>query len=843
MLGGLAGLVGLSTAAGVLVTATVTPALAVSGAAATSAITMFDNMPSYLEIDSLMLPTEIYIKQIDGADIKIAEFYDQNRIPVTYDEVAPVMFDAMLSSEDKNYYNHGGVDLLGTVGAVVSNLQGNATRGGSTITQQYVKNVLQQQCEKRAENQEEVRACFDETTVSDGTDGIERMLQERSYAIALEQRYSKSDILLGYLNIAHFGGSVYGVGAAAQYYFDTDAASLTLGQAATLAGMVQEPNSFRIDRPQSESNGEANGYAATKSRQGYVLRRLLEDRKITQEEYAAADEAPLEPHIHARDQGCQTANGAAFFCDYVRTIIQTDPAFGETPEERSAALRRGGLKIYTTLDQGLQMAAEGAMQVVPSTMEGIDLGASGVQVEAGTGRILSMVQNRPYSQDPDVLAADPNYTAVNYNAGALNGGSIGHPAGSTYKLFSLVNWLEQGHSVNEMINGRIGTKRVLTGCDGSTQEVRAGNGGGTNEIGNFQNSGGYVGNPYRFTADSLNSGFLAMAERISVCSTNQLAMKMGVRLGNGGALDQNNHPYDVLGSQAVTPLDMAAAYATISSNGIYCQPRAIDRVVDANGNEIEPPTRTCDRVLSENVAATSAYALQAVMNGTGVNARTNDGVPIMGKTGIHQYEHTWMDGGSTKVATAVWVGNVNGFSKLNTLYANGWQLSQIRNALWPVMQRAANAQYGGDPFPQPDRELTRQVLTDLPNVVGMSVDDGRRALEAAGFSVIVGEPVDSTVAVGTIAEQNPGGGRAPGGITVTIAPSNGQGTEIPGGIVGLRESQARNALRGAGLNSISVTCEENGSARTDRVTRVDPAEGSPVNRGAQVTLTVERESC
>ncbi|MFS0712433.1 transglycosylase domain-containing protein [Microbacterium sp. 2P01SA-2] len=835
VLGGLAGLVGLSAVAGILVTATVTPAIAVSGYAATSAIDVFDNMPSYLEVDELMLPTEFYRKDADGNDVLMTQFYDQNRIPVTWDEVSPVMYDAITSSEDKNYYTHGGVDLLGTASAVFGNLRGGDTRGGSSITQQYVKNVLQQACEKEAKSQDEVEACFRSTTVSSGTDGIERKLQEMRYAIQLEKRYPKNEILLGYLNIAHFGGTVYGIGAAAQYYFGVPASDLTIGQAAAIAGMVQEPNTYRLDRPDSETNGAANGYELTKDRQVYVLNRMLSDGKITQEERDAAVAEPITPNIQERPQGCQLAAGAEFFCEYVRNIVLDDPAFGESLEERQQNLRRGGMKIYTTLDPQLQDAALDAMSIVPATDDRLNLGASGVQVEVGTGRVLSMVQNRPFAP----VATDNSTTPVNYNVRNQDGGG-GHSAGSTYKVFSLINWLEQGHSVNEVINGRVGNKRVLTSCDGATQNVRTGNSGRTNEIGNFQSSNGYSGTIKKFTEDSLNSGFLAMAERISVCSTNQVAMKMGVMQSNGDPLDVNNNPYDVLGSAAVAPIDMAEAYAAVAGGGMRCEPKVIDRAIKSDGTDITPQT-SCDQAISANVAATAAFALEGVMNATGQGARIFDGVPVFGKTGIHEYEHTWMDGASTKVATVVWVGNVDGFAKLNEYRVNGWRLDQIRNAIWPKMQGAANAKFGGDRFPTPDTNLTKNVQTDLPNVVGQTVDEARGTLEAAGFTVNVAEATDSTEPEGRIVSQDPGAGRAPGGTTVTITPSNGQGATVPP-VTG-NPQEAERQLRAAGFTSVTTACTEKDDSAQPTVTGTSPGAGEAVGRGTQITIEYTAKNC
>ncbi len=845
VLGGLLGLVGLSAVAGILVTATVTPAIAVSGYAASSAITVFDNMPSYLEIDKLMLPTQIYAENKDGKDVRIAEFYDQNRIPATFDKVSPVMYDAILSSEDKNFYTHGGVDLVGTMSALINNAVGGNQRGGSSVTQQYVKNVLQQNCELSAKNQEEVQNCYLQTTVAEGAEGYQRKLQEMRYAIQLEKEYSKDEILIGYLNIAHFGGVVYGIGAAAQYYFGTTPAKLTIAEAATIAGMVQEPNTYRIDIPAGSTtdsagepaNSAEDGYKLTLDRRNYVLYRMLDDGKITQEEYDAAKALPIEPKITKRTQGCTIAKGREFFCDYVTSIIKTDKAFGPTPEDRAAALRRGGLKVYTTVDFDLQAAARDAIDVVPAGVDYMNLGASGIQLEVGTGRILSMVQNRAY----DASGGDgKKTTAVNYNVREKNGGG-GHSAGSTYKVFSLINWLEQGHSVNEFVNGRVGTKTVQT-CDGQTQSVEADNSGQAGHVGNFESSSGYNGTIYNFTKDSLNSGFLSMAQTISVCSTNRIAMKMGVMLGDGGALDQNNFAYNVLGDQAVAPIDMAAAYAAIAGKGILCAPKAIDKVLDADGNEQPIPETKCERVMSEAVAATAAYTLQGVMDGTGVGSKTYDGTPIFGKTGIHEYVHTWMDGSSTEVATVVWVGNVLGKKKLNDYYENGWILSRIRNAIWPVMQRAANAKYGGDQFPQPDATLTKRTYVTLPSVIGMSVDQATDTLRRAGFSVSVGDAVDGTEAAGTVIQQDPGAGRVAAGVNVTIRPSNGQGISVPA-VNGTPEDAAEQ-LRAVGITNVEGACTEKEDAPKDgQVTGTSPAAGTMISRGTKVTVAYEAKKC
>lgn len=857
MLGGIAGLVGLSAVAGLLVTATITPAIAVSGAAASSAITMFDNMPSYLDIDELMLPTEIYAKNTDGSDRLLARFYDQNRVPKAYEEINPVMFDAILSSEDPRYYSHGGVDLIGTSRALLSNLRGSAqTQGGSSISQQYVKNILVQRCELTSTDPDAAYACWEQATTAAGSDGIERKLQEMRYAIALEQRYSKNDILLGYLNIANFGGTTYGVGAAAKYYFNVDASKLSIGQAATLAGMVQNPNTFRIDLAAgsvtksdgTKVNGKDDGYSLTTDRRNYVLGRMLAEGKITQEQYDTAKAEPIAPAITPTAQGCAQASGAEFFCDYVRTIVENDEAFGATPEERTANLKRKGYKIYTSIDFDLQAAANNAIRIVPRTMDGIDLGSTGVQLEVGTGRVLSMTQNKLYSQSESQLQ-DPSYESINYNTRFVNGGSRGFNVGSTYKLFTLINWLENGHSVNEVLNATQRTFNVDRGCDLGIQTIRSG------EIKNFEGVGGYQGTPMKFTADSLNTGFLAMSERVNVCDTNKVADKMGVTYATGtkvyeplpGQTENDvNLAYEVLGSKNIAPIDMAAAYSTVASGGIYCEPKAIDKITDSSGNELPLPETKCERVLDEKVAATAAYVLEGVLNGGSASAsRTGDGVPVFGKTGIHEQQQTWMDGSSTKVTTVVWVGNVIGESKLDRLYANGTSLWRMRHSIFPAMQRAANAKYGGAEFPSPDQDLTRRVLVDLPDVTGQPVEQAQQTLEDAGFTVTVGSPVDGLQDAGIVETQDPGAGRVAGGTVVTISPSNGQGIQVPDNLLGMNAADAVAAIRSAGFGrDPGVRCiVKEGGSPDGVVTGVNPRGGTVVNRNAQLTIAIERDNC
>ena len=448
VIGGFVGLVAASTAVAALVVAAATPAIAMVGLAASGTIGMFDNLPGYLAIDELSEKSNIYATLSDGTPVLLASFYDQNRVEVAWSQIDQDVKDATIASEDPRFYDHGGVDIQGTLRAAVTTASGRETQGGSSLAQQYVKNVRVQECELNLD--EAVQAdCYDAVTETT----IDRKIKEMRLAIGIEKRYSKDEILLGYLNIAGFGGTVYGIEAAANYYFSASASNLTLAQAASLVAIVNNPVKFQLDKPNSETNGAANGYAQNLGRRNYILGRMLALGKVTRAQYNEAVATPVEPKIQEPSTGCHTAGASAYFCDYVKNILQTDPIFGEDAETRMLNFRRGGYDVYTSLDLDLQAAAERAMREnVPMTYPGWDVGGVISSVQVGTGRVLAMVQNKVYSQDPLVLQRGPEYTSINYNTDYAQGGSSGFQPGSTYKIFTLAQWLNEGHSLSERVD-------------------------------------------------------------------------------------------------------------------------------------------------------------------------------------------------------------------------------------------------------------------------------------------------------------------------------------------------------------------------------------------------------
>lgn len=691
--GGLVGLLAMSSAAGLLMAIAVTPVVALSSLAATDTINVFENLPEYLAIDRLSQKSNIYATRSDGTSALLASFYDQNRIEVGLDAISPYVQDAAIASEDPRFFEHGGVDLQGTVRAAVSTFAGGNTQGGSSITQQYVKNVLVQKCELMTDTTQR-HTCYVAATETTP----DRKLKEMRLAIGLEKKYSKNDILRQYLNIAGFGGTVYGIEAAANYYFNTTAANLTLPQAASLVAIINNPVKFQLDEPLNESNGSANGYQANRIRRDYILRDMLTYRKITRAEFDAAIKAPIEPSITEPSTGCQTAAGSAFFCDYVTHVLRNDPNFGADEETRLVNFRRGGYNVYTTIDLDLQNAAETAIRAnVPTTYPGWDVGSVISSVQVGTGRVLAMAQNKDYSQDPAVQATGANFTGINYNTDYTDGGSSGFQPGSTYKVFTLAEWLREGHSLNE----RVDSRRKANW--GTFQDSCLGPQNYDRDKWNPKNDANESGANYsalEATIGSINTGYIGMAKKLDLCGIRKTAEAFGMHRADGNPLLQN--AASVIGTNEIAPLSLAVAFAGIANKGVTCTPVVIDRIVAADGIELPVPVSQCSQSVDPAVTAGMAYAMRLVMTTGTAQASyraTSPRVPMIGKTGTTDgNKDTWMSGASTKVATVVAVVSLTGETNQRAVYFDSGQAATARHRMWPAVMSVANAKYGGDAF-------------------------------------------------------------------------------------------------------------------------------------------------
>ncbi|TAJ49207.1 MAG: penicillin-binding protein [Herbiconiux sp.] len=681
-------ILGLSVIAALLVTVMAVPAMAVTGVYASRTADVLDTLPDSIRPSTLAQKSEIYATNSDGSNTLLATVFDQNRQEVGWDAISPYVKDAVVATEDPRFYEHSGVDIASTLRAALGNVaSGGVSSGASTITMQYVRNILVQQA-TQLPTQAERDAAYEDAT----TESLDRKLTEMRLAIALEKQYSKDDILLGYLNIANFGGSVYGIEAAANYYFGVSAADLTLAQAASLAATVNAPNALRIDQAENIPDNQAR-------RDKDVLASMLKQKTITQAQHDEAVATPVTPNITVPTTGCQAAaSGATYFCDYVTWIVKNDPTFGDTADERWSNFKQGGYEIYTTLNTELQANADETMKkYIPSSMEDIAIGSTIVTVEPGTGRILAMAQNTNFTEDPSVTTAGS--TAVNYNTDIDFGGSSGFQVGSTYKVFALAEWLKQGHTLSDRVSGNETTWDMSTFPNSCTTL------GGEWEPANDGSSRPGTMSVQSALTNSVNNAFVAMAQQMDLCQIKDTAQSLGVHRADGADLD--TQPSSVLGTNEIAPLTMAAAYAGIAANGLYCTPVAIDRIVAPDGTELTPPAASCTQALDPKIASTLAYAmLGPIESGTATASDPDDGITHIGKTGTTDNEKdTWMVGASTKAATAVWVGNVTGNVSMTEVEPNDYSGSTVRHRIWRAVMTENDDILGGGDFPDPDRTL------------------------------------------------------------------------------------------------------------------------------------------
>ncbi|MDD9205434.1 transglycosylase domain-containing protein, partial [Georgenia sp. 10Sc9-8] len=393
---------------GVLTAGIVMPAVGAAGAVTSASTNLFEELPTELEVPQASEQSVI----LAGDGSHLATFYFENRIVVPLEEIAQPMRDAVVAVEDRRFYEHNGVDTEGTARALVENVFGDELQGASTLTQQYVKNVLIEQ--GRIAGDEDAIAAATETTIS-------RKLREAKLAISLEQQVSKDAILTGYLNIAQFGPSHYGVESAANYYFNKSAADLTIAESAMLARITQSPAKWDpVRNPENAKDGRDT-----------VLGTMLRNGFITQEQFDEASAVPIEEMLDPQrtPRGCAVAGNAAYFCDYVVDEILGSEVFGETEDERRQLLNRGGLIIRTTLDRERQADAMAALtaEVPVNDPSGIKSALS--SVEPGTGHILAMAQTTPYGRASE---EQPGATEMNLNAGTDHGGGDGFQTGSTF---------------------------------------------------------------------------------------------------------------------------------------------------------------------------------------------------------------------------------------------------------------------------------------------------------------------------------------------------------------------------------------------------------------------------
>ncbi len=634
----------ISGLAGVLLAGLTLPFVGSFGLTAKAASDHFEDLP--VDFAAPVLPQRSKVLADDGSVIAYTWGDYGNRIVVPMAQINPSMPHALVAIEDIRFYQHGGIDIKGTVRALLNNSAGGNTQGGSSITQQYVKNVLLLEAGTDKTKQQAAIA-----------DTFSRKLTELKYAIAVEKTLSKDQILERYLNLVYFGNGAYGVQAAAERYFSTTADKLTAPQSAMLAAIINSPTEFDpFAHP-----------AQTLERRNIVLQDMANPslNYITPAQAAQFQKAPLGLKPTTPHSGCIEAQGSAqFFCNYVYESFLASPVYGKTVADRKAMWNQGGLTIQTTMSVKDERASDAA---IAARVYGSDLAKHGiasalVMVEPGTGEIKAMAQSAR-------MGSGSGQTYINLSADKAHAGTNGFQAGSSFKIFVGLAALEQGINPNQVINAPatlndVGTQ-VAVCAGGQTHITWPPNEPESSKYApsNDDHADHPTAMPNAY-AQSINTYFLKLEEQTGLCKPAQIAESMGVTqdndTGTGKALQQILS--FTLGTNLITPVEMASAYATLAAQGTYCVPYVIRQVIDVSGKSYGGQARNCRQVLDPNIANEMTSMLQGVVQyGTAAGAvPLSNSRPVAGKTGTTDAGvATWFDGYTPQLAAATWTGYIN----------------------------------------------------------------------------------------------------------------------------------------------------------------------------------------
>ncbi|TCC24043.1 transglycosylase domain-containing protein [Kribbella sindirgiensis] len=614
--------IGVSALSGALAAGLAVPFAGFAGRGAAEVADSVQSLPRELEIDPVAVRSRILAA--DGT--LLATLYEQNRVPVPLSTVSPIMRKAIVAIEDSRFYDHGALDLKGTLRAMVRNqTEGEVQQGGSSITQQYVKMSLVEKARTAAERQQATEVSY------------ERKIAELRYAIAVESELSKDEILERYLNLANFGDGTYGIQTAAQHYFRTTADKLTLPQAALLAGLVKNPSGY----------DPTNDLTRSKARRDVVIKRMLELGVITVGQANRALRTPVIDlaKVEPVPNGCANSR-YPFYCDYVVSKLLANPALGATVKDRDHYLKTGGLLIRTSIDPKIQAAAQASIDAhtkrTDSAIAAISI------VEPGTGLVKAMVQSRPYGNGSF-------HTNYNYNVEkSYAGGYGGFQNGSTMKAFTIAAALSKGIPMDTRINSPeqidLRTKKFRT-CKGWTRDP-------TYQPQNSTRGGNVT--MVEAARYSTNTYFLQLSQRTGLCSIATIAAKLGMY--NAQTLKPLDQVISMtLGVGYVTPLMLSNAYATFAARGKYCETLVVTSVRDKAGRPIPGPGFNCKQVLPRAVADGVNRVLSAVMMPGGTGGRLRFGTRDMaGKTGtIQDNLAVWYAGYTPNLAAASVVADAN----------------------------------------------------------------------------------------------------------------------------------------------------------------------------------------
>jgi len=558
----------------------------------------------------------------DGSELGVIPA-DRNRTPVAGAAISPWVREATVDIEDRRFYEHGGIDPIGILRAVVADVRaGKIVQGGSTITQELVRNLYLTR----------------QRTLT-------RKLTEACLAIKLGDKWSKDRILTAYLNQIYYGNHAYGIEAAAETYFSEPARMLTLDQAALLAGLPQAPSVY--DPFVSPQDALA--------RRDEVLHAMLVNDDISQEQYrqAVADRA-----LRLRPGHRYSAIRQPYFFSYVEDLLQQ--------EYGTNTVREGGLKVYTTIRPGLQNAATAAIKHILT--EKTDPAAAVVSIDPRTGAIRAMT-----AVTPGTVGNQFNFVT-----------SGARQPGSTFKTIALTAAVAQG--LDPFRTTYLSAPFYYAPLKWKVQT--------------YEHTYAGVELLSSATIQSDNTVYARLSLDVGPQNIVDMARKLGIRTS-----PLTPDPSIALGSESITPLEEASAYATLAAGGVYSKPMAITRVILPDGKADTSagwgkPKR--ERVIPDWVASTVTQVLmQNMLYGTGRGAHVS-GRTDAGKTGTtDNYADAWFSGYTPRLEATVWIGYPRGEIPMLDVHGIAVSGPTFPADIWHLYMVAADASLPDMPFPPP----------------------------------------------------------------------------------------------------------------------------------------------
>jgi penicillin-binding protein 1A len=536
--------------------------------------TWLTDLPSIDTADAFNVARKTSVYDSTG-NTKLAEFYAEDREPVTAEQVSPYLFNATIAIEDERFWEHEGVDYYGIARAVVVDLMGGQ-QGASTITQQFVRQTILR------EEANEI--------------SLKRKVREAYLAQELEKHFSKEDVLMMYLNTINYGDGCWGIQSAAKHYFGVNASELNLAQAALLAGIPQSPE---YNNPVSYPDNALN-------RRSQVLNRMCVNGYITESEMEAAKASDLG--LNVQDRSTDGIYAAPYFTSYVRHVLLEEFDYD--------LVFKGGLTVYTTINLDYQGYAEDACAEKEASLPQ-DCEVSLVDVDPNTGYILAMRGGKDYYADQ-------------FNTGW----QMQRQAGSTFKVFALAACIDQGISPETLVSGA--SPFTYDGWP-------------------VQNYGGAsygVMSLAKATWISSNTAYARVVRKIGAQAVVDMAHRLGI------TTELAPVPAVVLGADGVNTLEMASAFGTLATGGVYHKPTAITKIVGPDGEVIYEHEVAGEQVIRSEVAYATTEVLKGVVSG-GTGTAANLGWQVSaGKTGTSDdFKDSWFVGYTPQLSTAVWIGS------------------------------------------------------------------------------------------------------------------------------------------------------------------------------------------